>query len=759
MADERSIEQIKGELRQEEENLQALRKKYLGTAIKDYEDSIRDLEKIKAEEEAYTKAVTDALIEKTIAQDVLKDQQDELAKAQQENDEAKISQLQTEISNSQREVDLASQAHTIAVESQKKEQEQREKLAENLEKNVASMDAQLRKKKDFVEQEQKISGLQTEQQESEDFSDSISTFGETIDNFYQTLQGTSLASNEEEPSWVKIIVGAILSASPQSDPFRLEKAREEQTARANTQQTIEEIRDNTEDIADSIDDIDTDVGGKGISGFLALLAGAAFGFISEIVKQVWAVAKGLGKLFKLIGGGIKTAFTKVFGGLITKIKSFIPQSVFDKIDEGVDIFRGFVSRIRNFFGRFMPIANAADDVGDAAKGGLGIFKRIKGFFSIFDDLIKPLRSMFKLGASVGTKIGRVLGPIGLIITVIDATFKGVKGLISGFKEDGILGGIKGAIMGIFDSLVGSVVNLGADIIGWMVKKLGFENTGQKIMDFDFMNIVSGLLDAILTPFRTIQEISALITQTFAGFNPLDAIKNAIVALTPNIFGLKEFVATQMGTTVEEATAKNEENKEKFVEFGSKVKEIIARRIVNLVPKAFGIREKFAELLNVPLDDTGSAINQSEIKRENDLENFVTNRIKEAEAKAQAEGATEEEMILVKSFAKADAKKQFDDNYDKWQQEGKNIVKESANALKITQEEIADTQKNIIEKHQENVEGKEKAQRSGSTAINAPTNVNNTNTTVSSDTIAVPSAVQDAQFLQNMAGDLVTSLGW
>ena len=110
------------------------------------------------------------------------------------------------------------------------------------------------------------------------------------------------------------------------------------------------------------------------------------------------------------------------------------------------------------------------------------------------------------------------------------------GFISGFKEGGLVGGLKGAIEGLFNSIVGDLVNMGADLLGWIVKKLGFEDVGQAIMDFDFLGklkewyaVISekltGALDEIKIAFMNVEfmvnDIKSFFTETIP--NAFDSI--------------------------------------------------------------------------------------------------------------------------------------------------------------------------------------------------------------------------------------------
>jgi hypothetical protein len=83
--------------------------------------------------------------------------------------------------------------------------------------------------------------------------------------------------------------------------------------------------------------------------------------------------------------------------------------------------------------------------------------------------------------------------IGQVIMVIQGVFGAVTGFIEGFKSGGIIGGIKGALVGIYDAIVGSLLNLLADLAGWFLGVLGFDKLGAALsnLDFSFEGIKAG----------------------------------------------------------------------------------------------------------------------------------------------------------------------------------------------------------------------------------------------------------------------------
>ena len=125
-------------------------------------------------------------------------------------------------------------------------------------------------------------------------------------------------------------------------------------------------------------------------------------------------------------------------------------------------------------------------------------------------LLKALPGVGAIG-NFGKLFVRFLGPVGLIIQAFVGLFTGIKDAISEFKESGsILGAIGAFFGGVFDAIIGSTLNLLSDILGFVVKKLGFEGLGEFISNLDFttdgiMNGITFVMDKIKGLFIGIQD--------------------------------------------------------------------------------------------------------------------------------------------------------------------------------------------------------------------------------------------------------------
>ena len=172
------------------------------------------------------------------------------------------------------------------------------------------------------------------------------------------------------------------------------------------------------------------------------------------------------------GGKVSTFFTNIktaatsnllkFGKMMNPFVNFAKPKEAKAFASAFQRITGPLSRLGTF------ISNLAKTVGGGAKT---ILKLI------------PMVSKF---ATFGKSFIRFLGPVGLVIQAFVGLFSGITRAISTFKAGGSIFAVIGSFFsGIFDALIGSVVNLLADLLGFIVKKLGFEKLGEMISNIDF----------------------------------------------------------------------------------------------------------------------------------------------------------------------------------------------------------------------------------------------------------------------------------
>ena len=210
------------------------------------------------------------------------------------------------------------------------------------------------------------------------------------------------------------------------------------------------------------------------------------GKVSQAIQKVVASIKGLnpftglGASLKTLGPSWKLAMSGALIGSAAGPTGAAAPGVLTKVTNAI-------ARIANVVkGIFSPASILGRFTG-----------RIRGIFAIigkalgFVSKMSGLTSFLKLGLS----LGKAIPVVGQIIMVLTGIFGFITGAIKGFKTGGILGAIKGGLIGLYDGLIGSFLNLIADVIGWVFKKLGFKRFGEWFgnLDFSFDGIMNGVI--------------------------------------------------------------------------------------------------------------------------------------------------------------------------------------------------------------------------------------------------------------------------
>lgn len=170
--------------------------------------------------------------------------------------------------------------------------------------------------------------------------------------------------------------------------------------------------------------------------------------------------------------------------------------------------------LREGAGAFEAPSLTGGDGGSGASGGGG-----KG---ILGGLASAFMGFFGLKAFLGSiaafsgkllklfkGVGRFLGPIGLIITAIIATFATVEGFIKGYEEGGILGGLEGAVKGFFGAIIAAPLDLVREAAAWIAMQLGFAKVSTFLKSFSFAEIfdtmIGGIFDGVERMFDGLRE--------------------------------------------------------------------------------------------------------------------------------------------------------------------------------------------------------------------------------------------------------------
>ena len=219
------------------------------------------------------------------------------------------------------------------------------------------------------------------------------------------------------------------------------------------------------------------------------------GLINAYGARIRAFFLNIGKNLKTLTKDMGKEFARVLKSMNLK-----------NITKGFKTFLAPLSRIGTF------IATLSKTVGG---GAATVLSKIPGVASI---------------ANFGKLFVRFLGPVGLVIQAFVGLFTGISRAIATFKETGSVTKAIGSFFGgLFDSIVGATVNLLFDLVGFIVKKLGFQGLGEKIQNIDFT--IGGIMSGITFVIDKIKE-------GFTAF--VDSIKgaaNAVIKLINKVPGI------------------------------------------------------------------------------------------------------------------------------------------------------------------------------------------------------------------------------
>ena len=174
---------------------------------------------------------------------------------------------------------------------------------------------------------------------------------------------------------------------------------------------------------------------------------------------------------------------------------FSPETLYKIIDSVINFFDGMYKTIRSIIDGDWETAKVL--IGENIKG-IGI--AVAGFFAIFGGTImRGIGSVLKMARTFGNivgKIGKVFGKIFIPFTIAMGAFAAITGFIEGFKEGGILEGLKQGVISLFDMLVAAPLDLLKDGVSWVLGKMGFENASEALESFSFSELFTSMFDSI-----------------------------------------------------------------------------------------------------------------------------------------------------------------------------------------------------------------------------------------------------------------------
>ena len=262
-------------------------------------------------------------------------------------------------------------------------------------------------------------------------------------------------------------------------------------------------------------------------GMLDALKNAFDGFVDKIQNSEVLKAG----LFGLLALALFTQIDKV-SKIFTEVFRFIGETVIPNLKELNKIIQDSPSGYLGLGGAILAITTLFKGLRSVVTG-VGVFiatisrplaaigRFLRGSVRILSKVISPLLKIIP-GLGILGAFAKTLGPIGLAIQVIIGAFTFVNEFIKSWKAEGDLMTALGAgLIGVYDVLIGATLNLLADLGGFIVKKLGFEELGQKIADLDFN--FDSVVNAIENVFDKIKDLFDI---------ALDGLKSGLNFLLP-----------------------------------------------------------------------------------------------------------------------------------------------------------------------------------------------------------------------------------
>ena len=258
-----------------------------------------------------------------------------------------------------------------------------------------------------------------------------------------------------------------------------------------------------------------------LGGILGILQGQfkaiqTFGKIftpDSLLKSLRGLRVGIAMQVELFRQGIVERLAGVRAAItngITRLTSFFTIAEDSDIGKTMARFKSALNTL------IEPFRVAISTLSDLFKGG----NRVSGIFSTISSYIKAFGSTI---ARVAGIVGKIFAPIAIIITA----FETIQGAIDGFIEDGLVGGIKGAITGFFNSLIFGPIDMLKDGVAWVLDKFGFENAASVLSSFSFADSFTSVVETLFYPFQWVQDKTMEIADGILGWfnDKLQAVKN------------------------------------------------------------------------------------------------------------------------------------------------------------------------------------------------------------------------------------------
>lgn len=267
----------------------------------------------------------------------------------------------------------------------------------------------------------------------------------------------------------------------------------------------------------------------GLGGWLGVFAaalGAVAGAMSAHIKSIKYFAQLGARLIEaftpdLIINKVRKALASFLAGIsmsydllkVTITEKFSSViKFFDNVIEGVkDAFK-FIKESK--FGKL--IGNLISIIDSAAQPFVEMFKTVGGFFGE-SKWMKSVGEIFSKFAGTFKTFFTIAEKVFLPVTIVMTIWDTVKGAIEGFEKDGIVGGIAGAIKGLFNSLIFGPIDMIKDATAWIMGIFGFDEAKKTLESFSLEKMFSSFVDMIFSPVETFKKIMGKFNEFLSSF--------------------------------------------------------------------------------------------------------------------------------------------------------------------------------------------------------------------------------------------------
>jgi phage-related protein len=235
-------------------------------------------------------------------------------------------------------------------------------------------------------------------------------------------------------------------------------------------------------------------GGLAAAGLGLTRLGSLFSFLGKLALKAGPIGAILSMAISLDGTdwtnlveGVKESFEKIKNG---EYLEGVKQLIMTPINFAVTAYKKTVDSLSEWIESFGIDEGMSDLLANLALGGTLIIAFRKSILAV----VRSIRTIARIAS-------RLFVPLTVVITL----FETIKGTIDGWKEDGFVGALKGAITEFGATLIAVPLDFIKDIVAWALDKLGFDETAEALNEFSFEDIWRNTVSAFFEGVKSMVE--------------------------------------------------------------------------------------------------------------------------------------------------------------------------------------------------------------------------------------------------------------